>query len=426
MEFEPFTEQDKFLDSKARIRAALAGRRGGKTEIGAIEAVIHAHQKIGYKPNNRDPYIGVIIAPTHDMLRRISLRKFLAFAKPFNPEVHKTHSEITWPNGSIIYGISADKPERLEGIKANFIWLDEVFQMPEQIFLESLARVADTQGRVWCTGSLGLQYVNPKQHWIYQYFIEKPIDGSSYVSWPTAANPHFPRQELERLQNTLDARTYKALFELSWDIQAKNMVYDEFTDENIRQHTYNPNLETSVSVDWGWTHKMAALFVQYDQKNDTVYFFDEIVSSKMTLEQLYNHIMAKRYAIKNYYCDIAGNQEREQTGLSNVSWFRQAPRNIHFRYKTMGIAQSIALVRSYIKNTKGQRRMYVDPRCKNLIDAIRNYSFEEKDGKIVSELPMKVNDDEVDCARYYFGNRLDFTRPKDTYVEFDRWRVIGK
>ena len=123
MEFTPFNQQEKFLESKARIRAALAGRRGGKTEIGAIESIIHSQKQIGFSDNGVDPYVGVIIAPTHDMLRRISLKKFLSYSKPFNPGIHKTHHEVTWPNGSIIYGLSADKPERLEGIKAHWVWL---------------------------------------------------------------------------------------------------------------------------------------------------------------------------------------------------------------------------------------------------------------------------------------------------------------
>jgi PBSX family phage terminase large subunit len=425
MQFTPFGQQLKFLQSSARIRAALAGRRGGKTEIGAIEAIRHAEQKTGWVKNEIDECIGVIIAPTTDMLRRISLKKFLAYAKPFQPEFHQTHNEITWPNGSIIYGISADKPERLEGIKANWLWLDEVFQMGEQIFLESMARVADTKGRIWATGSLGVQYVNPKRHWIYKYFIENPIEGSETFTWTTADNPHFPREELERLKNTLDSRTYRALFELNWDIQGKNLVYDDFTEANLKECSYNPSLETSVTVDWGWAHKAAVFFVQYNQASDTVHVIDEIVASKMTLDEMHKRIMQKPYRITNWYADIAGNAEREQTGLSNIAWFRQ--RNIHFKYRTMAIAHSISLVRSYILNLKGQRRLYIDPkRCPNLVDGMKNYKYPEKNGTISGEVPEKKDDDCVDSLRYYFGNRLDYTRPKDTFHEFNRWKVVGK
>lgn len=426
MDFVPFDKQEQFLCSNARIKAALAGKRGGKTEVGAIQSILLANSQDGYDHSEIDPYVGVIIAPTTDMLRRLSMKKFLAYAKPFNPNVHQTHNEVTWPNGTIIYGISADKPERLEGIKANYIWLDEVLQMPEQIFLESLARVADTRGKIFCTGSLGVQYTNPKNHWVYKFFVDTPLDGAECFTWATLENPYFPADELERLKGTLDQRTFKALFELSWDVQASNLVYDELTDENIKPSLYNPQLETYISIDWGWTHPAACLFIQYDQPKDTVYVIDEIVGSKMTLEQLYLEIKKKPYRIKDYYCDIAGNQEREQTGISNIAWFKQPPRNIHFRYRTMAISHSIAIVRSYVKNMKGKRRLYIDPKCKKLIDGLKNYSYQLKDGRIESELPIKNEDDAVDSLRYFFGNRLDFSKPKDTFVEFSRWKAVGK
>lgn len=123
MIFTPFEQQKQFLRSKARITVAAASKRSGKTEIGAIKSIIAAEQQPGFVSNGVDPYIGVIIAPTNDMLRRLSLMKFLAYAKHFKFEMNKSNHEIRWHNGSIVYGLSADRPQRLEGIKASWVWL---------------------------------------------------------------------------------------------------------------------------------------------------------------------------------------------------------------------------------------------------------------------------------------------------------------
>ncbi len=422
MEFNAFKQQAAFLRSNSRIRGAFAGRRGGKTEVGAIDAIIHLQNKIGYKPSDVDPYIGVVISPTTDMLRRLSIAKILGYSKPFHPGFHKTHNELRWPNGSVCYGISADKPERLEGIKANFIWIDEVFQVKEQIFLESLARVADTQGKVWCTGSLGTQYTNPKNHWAYKRFKEKPLEGSEVFEWATAENPYFPKEELERLKDTLDPITYRQLFEISWDSQAQNLVYSDFTKDNEFEHTYNPQLETYVSIDWGYAHELACLYFQYNPHTDTVYLFDEIVSNKTTLEQLWAKMSQKAYKVNGYICDIAGTQERELTGISNVRWFKQ--HNIHFKYRASAIAHGIAIVRSYILNSRGQRRFYINPKtCPKSLDGFKNYSYAIKDGMLKDENPIKKDDDAVDSARYFFVNRLDFTRTENQFQEFNRWTL---
>ncbi len=407
--YRPHKFQQRFHLSKARIRGAFAGKRGGKTEAGAVESIICTEEQRGFKPNPIDPYIGVIIAPTTDMLRRLSLQKFLAYSHGFYKSINQSYHQIEWHNGSKIYGISADKPQRLEGIKANWIWVDEAFQVSEQLFLEALARVSDTQGFIWCTGSLGTQYTNPKAHWIYKHFKEKPLADSECFEWSTADNTYYPIEELERLKDTLDPRTYRQMFEIDWSVPGTALVYDEFDDGNIiRGYVYNPKLPTYVSIDWGWSHPMAALFIQYDRANDKIYVFDEIVKSKMKLETLYNQIMSKPYHITEWICDIAGSQEREQTGISNIEFFKT--KGIKFRFRTANILPTIAIVRSYIRNSKGISRLFVDEnRCPKLIDNLRNYSYPQKGGVITNENPIKDQDDCVDSLRYYMMNMHDST-----------------
>jgi hypothetical protein len=424
MIYRAFNQQIAFHTSPKRFRLLAAGKRGGKTESGAVEAIIHTEQQRGYKHNGVDPFLGIIIAPTTDMLRRLSLKKFLAYAKPFKHKHYKSNLETEWHNDTLIYGISADKPQRLEGQKANFIWMDEVFQMDRQIYLEAQARVADNQGSIWCTGSLGVQYANPRQHWVWDEFKKKENPDNAVFEWGTVDNPYFPRKEIERLKATLDPQTFRQMYELSWDVPGTALVYQDFNEANVlRTYTYNPNLETYVAIDWGWAHYLACLFFQYDPRTDRVYLFDEIVQNKLLLEELWSRIKNKGYKIKDYYCDIAGNQEREQTGISNINWFKTHA-NVHFRYRSTAIQYGIPIVRSYIKNGLGQRRLYIDESmCPKSLDGMKTYSYPEKNGVIMNENPVKKDDDCVDALRYLFVNRLDFNKPKDTFNEFSRWKV---
>jgi len=299
--------------------------------------------------------------------------------------------------------------------------------MPEQIFTEAIARVSDTRGRIWVTGSLGVQYRNPKAHWLYKHFKEKPLDGSEIFEWSTADNPYFPAEEIDRLRDTLDPITFKQMFEICWDVQGTNLVYDSFSQDNIMPTiAYNPALETSVSIDWGFAHEMACLYFQHDPRTDTIYQIDEIVASKMTLEQLWTKMQAKPYRINNYYCDIAGSQEREQTGISNIQWFKQSPRNIYFKYRTSAVVHGISVVRSFIKNAKGQIRFFISEQtCPKTIDDMRNFSYDVKNGIASSEIP-KSKPDSSDAMRYYFVNRHDYTRTKDSFEELSRWQLQGR
>ncbi len=411
IEFNAFKQQSDFLFSDKRIKGAFAGKRGGKTESGAIQSIIYQEKKIDWVPNGIDPFLGAIVAPTTDMLRRLSLKKFLAYAKPFIKKHNRSTDEIWWhdndktPGGSQIYGLSADEPKRLEGIKANWVWIDEVLQIDEQAFLELRARVADSKGYLFCTGSLGVQYINPKQHWAYKYFKLNPDENTACFEWSTADNPYFPHEELESLKNNLDPKTYRQMFTIDWDITPSNAVYSDFDEGNItRGYAYNPNLETYVAIDWGFAHPMACLFFQYDRSKDVVYLFDEVVASGLTLEKLWDRIKSKPYHINGWCCDIAGNQEREQTGIGNIRWFREK-HGITFKYGRYNILPGISLVRSYVKNGLGQSKLIVDEvRCPKSLDSIKQYKYHVRNGIIVNENPEKLADDPCDALRYFFEN----------------------
>lgn len=427
--FKPFDKQKAFLQSKARIRGAFAGKRGGKTEVGAIASTLLQEQRPNYKPNGIDPYLGVIVAPTNDMLKRLSWKKFESYTKPCGliKKQWQNPMMIEWHNSkdgdeSLIYGISGDRPERIEGIKAYWIWIDEVFQIKEQLFLECLARVSDSQGYIICTGSLGVQFVNPKQHWAYKYFKEQIDEAFECFEWGTVDNPYYPKEELERNKQLLDKQTFRAMFEICWDVVPKNAVYSEFSDDNIVQDLkYNPALPTFCVVDWGWAHPMACGIFQYDARKDTVYLIDELIQSKLKLEKLAQWIASRPYNIQQYICDIAGNQEREQTGKSNIKWFKDNT-GINFRFKRSSISEGITVVRSYIKSATGKIRFLVSSNCKESIDGLKRYKYPEKDGKIQNENPVKEDDDAVDMIRYYFIYKHDPKDRNNKPVQIGRYR----
>jgi PBSX family phage terminase large subunit len=404
--FKAWGPQGKILRDKKRQIAAVAGKRAGKTEIGAIKAITYQETQPNIKFNGKDPYLGVIIAPTFDMLRRLAMRKFMIYGAPMIQNFNKSTNEITWHDGSLVYGLSAEKPERIEGLKANWIWLDEIFQMNEHLYLECRARLADTKGYLLATGSLGTNIVNPRLHWAYKYFKQKPDENTSCYEWTTKDNPHFPQDELESLRDKLDPQDFRAMFEIHWDTTPKSAVYHNFTDDNILQnYAYNPQLPTYVSIDWGWAHPMAALFFQVDWKKRVVYLFDEIVASQMTIEKLYNQIMAKPYQYKDWCCDIAGNQEREQSGRSNIAWF--ADKHIHFKQRRTAINYGIPILRSLILNGRGERKLYIAANCVKSIDGVKQYHYPEKNGQVTNEMPIKKDDDVVDALRYFVVNFMD-------------------
>ena len=406
MIYKAFDKQIAFHKSNARIRAMFSGKRGGKTNAAAIEGIRFSENKINYKEDSNDEYLGCIIAPTNEMLVKLALKKFIDYGKPFITDYNKTFKIIKWRNGSMVYGVSGDKPERLEGLKLNWCWIDEILQCDEQLYLEALARLSDTKGYLWVTGSLGVQYNNPQNHWAYRAFKENPLPDTEVFEWSTAENPHFDPDgtELERMKSALDPRTFRLLFELDWNTPPTNIIYEDFDENNILDHyTYDPTLKTYVTVDWGWSHPLASLFIQLKDDN-TVIVFDEIYGSKIKRETLWEKIKEKQYNITDYYCDIAGKHDKEWG--SYVQWFSDSPRNIRFKYRSTPVSKGIALIRSFIKTSLGQRKLLISKKCRNTLDEIRNYSYSQRQGVILEE-PRKEKDHAMDALRYFFVNKLD-------------------
>lgn len=418
--FKTFYPQSEVIKSEKRIVGGFAGKRGGKTEGFAVKVIKEIEEKTGWVPNGIDPFLTLIIAPTTEMMRSLSMKKFRAYGDPFmiRDMSNETRNEHFWhdhfkvPGGNEIIGMSADKPKRIEGKKANIIWLDEIFQMEEQVFLECRARVADSKGKLFCSGSLGVQYVNPKNHWAYKYFKQSPDENTVCFEWATADNPYFPKDELESLKNSLDPRTYRQMFEICWDVSPLNAVYPDFDEANImRGYVYNPNLPTYVAIDWGFAHPMACLYFQYDPVKDIVYLFDEIVMSGLTLDKLWSIMKSKPYKIHGYCCDISGTQEREQSGIANIRWFRDNC-GIQFKYGSYKVLPGISFVRSYIKNGLGQSKFLVDEvRCPKSLDSIKQYKYPVKNGIISNENPEKLLDDPCDAIRYEFMNFIKPRKP---------------
>lgn len=420
LKYEAFEKQVQFHQSLARVRGAFAGKRGGKTEAGAIETIIHAiNQPLGKE--QIDPYLIIVIAPTYDMLRTICFEKIKAYAKVFNTKYHQTNLEMTFQNGSIIRGISADKPQRLEGQKASAIWIDEALQVKAQVFREAKARLADRRGYLWLTSSLGEQYNNPKSHWAYKELKETNDNETEVFEWSTSDNPYFPKEELERLKKTLNPKTFRQMFTIDWSVTPDALVFEDFDESNIiRGYQYDPKLETSISVDWGWNHPMVCLFLQYDRINDKVYLFDEIIGSKIKREELLKRIRAKGYKIDNYYCDPAGIKEDEAMAMSNVEFFKA--NGINFKYRRSRIVYGLNVVKQYILTGSGERKFFIDEiKCPDAMDGILNYGYQVKNGQITED-PNDEGDDVPDALRYYFVNRHRPDDGRESFTDLSRWK----
>lgn len=179
---------------------ALAGGRGsGKTRTGA--EVTHRVTKIV-------PRL-ILIAPTGPDLRETmveGISGLLATAPPDNrPLWEPSKKKLTWPNGCIAQGFSAEEPDRLRGPQSGFIWADEPAHWPlvDEVWSNALfgLRIPSKNG----SGSKIVATTTPKPTKWMKALLSDPLTVTHRVS--TYANlgnldPTFKRVVLDKYEGT--------------------------------------------------------------------------------------------------------------------------------------------------------------------------------------------------------------------------------
>ena len=114
---KPHPNQKLILDSEARFRIVMCGRRFGKSELSQVEIIINALK--GYQV--------AYITPTFKLARTF-FDKLIA-TLPF--ENNKAELLIRFPNGGQIEFFTGERLDNLRGRKFHFVVIDEASFIPD-------------------------------------------------------------------------------------------------------------------------------------------------------------------------------------------------------------------------------------------------------------------------------------------------------
>lgn len=176
----PTPPQYEFLTSDARITAFIAGIGSGKSYAGTLKA-------LGMPPNTT----GMIVAPTFDMVKTISVTTMLEIAEPLVRTFNKADLEMTLRDGKVIYFRSADKPDRLRGPNLGWLWLDEARDMDAEAYLISLGRIRLAPEKLWIT-------TTPRPRTWLRDLTQS--EGTHAIRASSMTNPHLSAAFIESLE----------------------------------------------------------------------------------------------------------------------------------------------------------------------------------------------------------------------------------
>ena len=434
-------KQLEFHKCEKRNRWVFGGNRSGKTECGAVETVWLARGNHPFK-KNKDGVSGWVVSLSKQVQRDVAQSKVLYYLNPdwIEDIVMDSGSKDFAENGIIDHILiknefgglskigfkSCDQGrEKFQGASLDFVWFDE--EPPYDIYAECKMRVFDKKGEIFGTMTplKGLT-------WVYDEIYLNEHNSSevwcSQMEW--ADNPYLDKKEIEALKSSLseeelEARCYGKF------LTHGGLVYPEFDPQIHIIEPFEIPLEwqDKISIDPGLNNPLSAhwyavdfdgnIYViaeHYEAKRDITYHAGKI---KEICQKLNWHFgMNGKYEA---LIDSAANQRTLASEKSVSELFYENGIAVNPKVNK-DLFTGINRVKSYLKNSSGEVRLFIFKNCSNLIREIKGYSWGNGD------VPNKKDDHSLDELRYYIMSRPENKPPErvKTEIEKDKERLYKK
>jgi len=343
----------------------VAGRRFGKTYLALVELL---KQSI-----NTPDQLCWYVAPTYKASKNIA---WLLLQKLLPPEyiAKKNESELSVKllNGSTIALKGAENADSLRGVGLNFIVLDEFADMKQTAWSEVLRpTLSDTGGAALFIGS-----PKGRNHFydLWGMGVDGVEDWSSY-QFTTLDGGNVPDSEIESAKRDLDERTFNQEY-LAKFVNYSGIIYYNFgREESVRKMPIVDGI-LHIGLDFN-IDPMSAVVSQRD--GGVLNFVDEIVIFGSNTDEMVDEIKT-RYPKQKIiiYPDPASRQRKTSAGgRTDLSILQNAGFVVKVRNKHTAIRDRINAVNSRLMNMEGERFIFVDPKCKQVIKGLERQTYKE-------------------------------------------------
>ncbi|MGD1069537.1 MAG: phage terminase large subunit [Bryobacteraceae bacterium] len=386
IEYIQLPSQKAFHESSARFKGFSGPIGSGKSQALCQEAI-----RLSYLNPGRTGLIG---APTYPMLRDSTLASLteLLYENEIPFELNKADFVMGMKDtGSRILLRAVDEFERLRGTNLAWFGLDELTYTHEGAWLRLEGRLRDPKAARHC----GFAVWTPKGFdWVYRKFIENPVPGYEVVM----AQPYENRFLLEqvpdfydRLKGSYDENFFRQEVLGSYLNAKGSLVYAAFSRErNIRPAAPDPEKPIYWAVDFN-VDPMSSVVAQV--RGNDLWILDEIVLRRATTlracEEFEKRFGAPRAGVV-VYGDASGSA-RQTTGFSDYEvireFFRVRTARVTYRVPSANppVRERITAMNAKLCNAQGEVRMFIDPRCTELIADFEQVSYEEDSMQIDKE-----------------------------------------
>lgn len=291
--------------------------------------------------------------------------------------INKSDMTIELPNGSIFLFKGLDDPERIKSIVGiTDVWCEECTELTAEDFDQLTLRVRDRVPylQFFCS-------FNPisKVNWVYKMWFAPDVkvgQDTLIIKTTYKDNRYLPSDYIQTLESKISTNpTYYKIYALGEFCSLDKLVFNNWETRELPDFEFN---NTIFGLDFGYVNDPSAFVAaKVNTITKEIYIFDEMYKQGMLNSEIAKWIELKGYKKELIIADSAEQKSIEEIRRAGIYRIRPA-------WKGKGsILTGI--------DTLNQYKIYVDPKCENMITELSNYSW--KKDKHTSEYTNEPNDE---------------------------------
>jgi len=356
--------QRSVWNSSRRFKLLCSGRRFGKTYLCITRLICWALEK----PGSLNWYV----TANYRMAKQIAWRQLKVMA-PSELVVKRNESDLSieFVNGSVVALRGADNEDSLRGVSLASLVIDEAAYV-KQTAWEMVLRPAlsDQGGPAWfITTPAGL-------NWFHDLWEQAQTQEDwQTFSYTTVQGGNVATEEVDAARRTLDERTFRQEYLASFETLS-GRVYPDFSDDNISDTIQDIGSE----IYWGTDFNVSVMAgVLASRVGDTIHIWDEISVNQSNTDEVCT-LIKERFPNRRIvaYPDPTGSARKTSSaGRTDHDIIRRYGFHCVSPKAPWSVKDKINATNWMIRTADGHLKLFIHPRCKHTIKALKNVTYKQ-------------------------------------------------
>lgn len=401
--------QTQVRRDKTRYKVINCGRRAGKSYLVSVEMLEFATKNVKV-----DVWY---ISPTYKQSKAImwSMLKELIPPEAVSKS-NETELMFELLNGSRIMLKGGDTPDSLRGVKIDLCIFDETafFDHWEDTWKVIRPTLIDSKASVWFIST-----PNGFNH--FKTLAETQDNNWKYFHFTSYDNPFLDREEIENMKREMDEDSFQQ--EIMGEFRKMSgLIYKGFNRDihMVDIPDLRMNYTFTRALDFGFAHKTALIYFAINSVGSEIFAFDGLYQTGLTEDDIAQAVLIKDAGrvISNSVADSAQPMSIEQLSKMGCRFdpVEKGPDSVK-----NGIVKVAELLK--VRNDTGKPTLMFSKNLTWIADEFEKYRWvENKSSEGIREVPLKRDDDAMDCIRYF---AMSYMKPQPAYQPINKksWSI---